>query len=398
MRHLQSRTQSRVAVHSPISGHFTGPVALTEVLDRATIAMWPRRTQQELLFDLGERKRWSAQDRREAICECANWLNRELALPAVLKPVTGDPNSMRSADEDAIRYVRTLAEALPPTQAKTADVASWIVRAAPGLGAGAKALANSLGPRLQSQRADHRWIRGLHRASIAPTTGAWCFHRRDPASVAAALGAMIDTDAYDVGDATLLVSLLALWQRRRSTAGVRANRGQERARRDTPKPIAGLAGVLASPGQAARLRELLAGMPTAAQRGTLVLLLETFLTEAHLVAHRARVSSVPDTTDSSHHVWMRNIEQLIAIAADVLPESDTRLYGYRVALMRAYQEDAAQPAASEALHAEPYVAAYMALVAGNGPNTNTQGRFAAATPGIFMHMPALRRRGLLEDK
>ncbi|MBK8690957.1 MAG: hypothetical protein IPN17_01275 [Deltaproteobacteria bacterium] len=227
------------------------------MLDRALRSAWNRRTQRELLLDLGERKHWVEAEHCAAVHAAADWLVEALLLPRTLDV------RHSSADED-LASIRRYGEHLTP-RSDLQGVSRWIVGIAPALGVVPKTLANSLDGGLQSHRADHRWLRLLVRVlrgQAAPD--AWAFHRRSPTVVADDLARQAGQSVVDAGDAVLLASLLALWQRRRPTTEARGSRGNAVSRRETPKPIAALRESLVGPvqlGHLARLAHLIGGAP-----------------------------------------------------------------------------------------------------------------------------------------
>ncbi len=52
---------------SGVSGQESG-ASLAEVLERVILALWEKRTKQELLLDLGERKEWTEDDFSSVRC------------------------------------------------------------------------------------------------------------------------------------------------------------------------------------------------------------------------------------------------------------------------------------------------------------------------------------------
>ncbi len=186
---------------------------LSIVLDQAIRRMWPRRAARELLLDLGERKRWVEVDHEDAIRRLAAWLHDELSLPEVLPPVPHAP------PPDPVR-TRAMGEALAADPHP--GVARWATGLATALGSTPKTLANTASRGIRADRTDHRWWRLLARIQDGDhPVEAWLFHERTPESVTLELASMsARLDHLDAGDAVLVVSLIALWQRRRPVTSV----------------------------------------------------------------------------------------------------------------------------------------------------------------------------------
>lgn len=356
---------------------------LRDVIGHALRAMWPRRAQRELLLDLGERKGWTEADCDAAVDGAATWLERQLLLPADL-PGVGPlpPHDMA----EVMEIGRRLAEG-----ADAASPARWAIGLGPVVGAAPKTLVNSLEQGLRADRPDHRWLRALARVGRSGgPADAWVFHRRSPGVVAVELAAMAGRDDLDAGDAVLLLSLLALWQRRRPTAEARGNRGRRQPRRRTPLPIGALPSPLAAPGQVphlARAARLLGGE---AGRALLVLALEAALTEAHLAPHPARTSR--SGLCDSGEVWLRGVEAILDLHAGLLGADDAEVFRFRIARMRSWRDGVPQHASAELAVRSPYVRASLDLERARGRSL-VAGSIDAATPGVMMLLPLLRARG-----
>jgi hypothetical protein len=356
---------------------------LSDVLDRALRALWPRRSDRERLLDLGEHKGWTDDDHAAAVEVAASWMVGELCLPPTLacggfRPA-GTPDDLRS-----------LGDALGGGERRADGVSRWLAGLAPALGTTGKTLANSLAQGLRADLSYHRWLRlvlRLRDGKAAPD--AWLYHRRTPSLVAAELAACAENESFDVGDALLLMSLLALWQRRRPTAHARGNRGAARARRHTPKPIAAMRHTLAAPGQLQHLGRLATLLDGDHGRALLLIAAEAGLTEAHLAPHRPR-RSTEATTDGGED-WLRALEALLDEHAPLFGD-DTAVLRFRIDAMRAYpNRTALLPPPAEVVRFE-YVRASLSLMrprdAAPPPET-----FRATTPGLMMLLPQLRARG-----
>ena len=351
-------------------------------------AIWPRRTQAELLLDLGERKRWGQADLRERNRELSTWLSSEGVVGAVTG--SGPPAGVAVTDLKA-----ALARALPPGDgARAAGTSALISRLAPAVGANPKTLANSLAGGLRPARPDHRWLLALHHAVAgSPPVGAWLFHRRTPQAVAAALSSGIPSDA---GNALLLFSLIALWQRRRPTPDARGNRGQPRPRRLTPKPVAALGWQLITPGQLAPLCEI--GVELGDDRGAALGLLgiECALTEAHLGPHASRGPAADqEALVDSGEGFLRGAETALGTlrANGLVDAAEACVIAYRIARMRTWRDGASAPTPSAEAAATPYVGACVALDDLRGGKINSLPPFRASTPGLAMLLPQLRAAG-----
>lgn len=370
--------------------------SLTDCIDGALLAIWPRRAQQELLLDLGEHKLWDQATRRAAVEDAANWFVRELGLPATLY---FEAHASRVEVED--EYASTVARRLDDFAClgePVVGVAKWASTIAPALGSSAKTLANSLSGPMRTDRADHRWLRVIARAERGHAhNGAWCFHRRSLETTVDALSSLANTAILDAGDALVVFSLLALWQRRRSTRTVRGNRGRPKTRRKTPKPIARLLGELAKPSQPLALVRLARHLKPDAGRAVAELAIEAALTEAHLAPHLTR-STVPGCGGAiSGESWLRAAEAALTEAAGLVSVEDRAIFAFRVDRQRAWHAQRPQSVADAQLRSHPYVRACLVLeqVVFNLETETTA--FAPATPGLLMLLPALRSRGLVEE-
>ena len=372
------------------------PVPLGDCLGRAIIAMWPRRAHQELLLDLGERKGWDADDRGEAIGAAAAWLIGELGLP----PTVSMDGPLARAEHEGDGPVLDRARALGLTAKlgePTAGVAAWVCGLAPALGSSAKTLANSLSRGLRSDRGDHRWLRVVTRvANGGGDRDAWCFHRRSPHSMGRAVRPLGAVERFDAGDALVVLSLLALWQRRRPTERVKGNRGRSRSRRTTPKPVAALLGGLAQPAQATALVMLARHLDPEAGRALSELAIEAALTEAHLAPHPTRSSASAGVPGTSGESWLRAAENAIEETGALLAEEDRAVLAFRIDRQRAWRARRPQSVEDDRLGRHPYVAACLALEQRIINPEAEAARFATGTTGLLMLLPALRSRGLLE--
>lgn len=354
--------------------------------ERALRGLWPKRSQTELLLDLGERKPWNHADEAAAVLDLSEWLATQLELR-----VASSAEAPPAADE--LSVLHQLGQGLA-REVDAAGVAAWIVGLAPAVGASAKTLANSLAGGLRSDRRDHRWLRLLMRVVQGSTAlDAWLYHRRDADSVASEISRWSSATQFDTGDAMLCSSLIALWQRRRPTEQVRANRGRTRERRQTAMPIAGLAGELVELGQVVALTQVCAALEPGQGRALALVTAEAALTEAHLKPHPVRGRA----ETGSGELWLQAVERLI-VNSEVLSTTDAGLLRFRIERMRAWRERRPQQPVDAALRDEPYVRASLYLEALLCQVVaDPEQRFESATPGLLMLVPQLRARGAIES-
>lgn len=362
---------------------------MTALLSHALRQVWPRRAQQELLLDLGEHKGWGNEDMDGALANVAAWLSDSLLLPSSFS-FQADRSSNPAEVEGPLRELgNTLGRGLP-----SAGVARWIAGLAPVVGSTPKTLANTVGGALQPHRPDHRWLAVISRILRGDTdTSVWSFHLRDPAVVSAELSRRAGRNDLDAGDATLLLSLLALWQRRRPTTAARSNRGRPLPRRITPKPIAGVLGSLLHPGQLRHVHQAARELGPEHGRSLLLLGMEAAFTEAHLAPHPAKRSGEPIQGSGESHLLA--IEKELAGDDGLLDEADIAVLKFRVGRMRSWRDGTPQPEPPATAVRFPYVRASMTL-----ENTRTSPQtgvvtFDPHTQGLLMLLPLLRSRGLL---
>ena len=378
--------------HSPVTDarQHTALDALKEGLARLIPAIWPTRKYRELLLDLGERKRWSDADEQAAVRELAAWLVRELRL---LSPVQAH-DRRRAFSSNVLRSTIEPIMVSRPAAAQHPGVARWLNAVAPVVGASPKALANSLSRGLAPHRPDHRWLLAIARAMTGELdTSAIAFHARTPANVSAALGRMIASGQPDAADATLLLSLIALWQRRRPSVVARGSRQRPTPRRTVPKPVVSLLGSNAAPGQIAHLFGLSREVREGGGAAIAQIAAEAALTEAHFGPHSARRS--PAELPDAGEVWLAFVEREARDSSSALSIFDRGLLQVRVARQRAFVDGARQVAASDLITESPYVAGCVALEAHRAGEAQPEAAFSGDEAGLLMHLPALASAGLL---
>lgn len=359
---------------------------LAAVLSDMLLRMWPRRRHQELLLDLGERKGWTDADRDDALERLAGWSLTELGLPDRLPARTG-------LDGVALPGL----PAVPLDRVKpVGGVGLQMVALAALAGTAPKTLANSVGSGLRSDRRDHRWLGFLPRLSAGHLSeDAWIYHRRSPRAVGEELAARAHAPFFDAGDALLVLSIVALWQRRRRPGEARASRSQLVSRRELAKPIAALDGWVMMPSQLGPLLEYGVERGGTGGRAVVAVSIEAALTEAHLAPHRARATGA---AVGSGEGWLRAVEQALGRppVAQVLGVEEHEVFAWRVARMRAYAARQPTPLPGGAASAHPYTKLARAIDDALGKRPSER-LFHAADPGYFMLLPQARRLGLVED-
>jgi hypothetical protein len=360
--------------------------SLSTVLSTTLHQIWPSRRDQERLLDLGENKKWGEAERDEAIARLATWLNDALGLPTNLPCLSAE----------RVLHIADLADLPIPSIDGGPGIARRVAGLAQLCGCAPKTLANSLGGGLRPDRRDHRWILAHIRCVAAPPAAdALLYHRRDPASVTTALAAMGARTQPDAADATLLLSLVALWQRRRPTAEARAARGRVMPRREVPKPAAGLQGELIQPSQYKPLLQFASRLEPGAGRLLGALTVESALAGAHLLPHRTRAPDVVHAAAALRH--LDEVDGLLQDAAHrrLIGEVDTDAFAWRIDRMRAFTQGV-----EFAPHCPPpelphvHLVAAMEAVRKGAP---VSGAFSPQTPGCLMLLPQARRLGLLKE-
>jgi len=350
--------------------------------------MWPHGSQVERLLDLGERKQPTEADVAERFDELATWL----AAEGVLASGVGQRQGSAVGASELKAALLPLGRSSTATRA--AGTSALMTFLAPAVGATPKTLANSLTGGLRASRPDHRWLLALHRVvSGSFPVDAWLYHRRTPADLAAALGVAASPDA---GDALLLLSLIALWQRRRPTKEARGNRGAQRPRRLTPKPVAALEWQLISPGQVPHLVDIASGLGD--ERGTALGLLavECALTEAHLAPHPSRGEAADqEALVDSGEGFLRAAERGLAGLAEesLVDPAERAVIVYRIARMRAWRDGSTPPTLPPDDGINGYAAACVALDDLRSGKIGSLPSFGASAPGLAMLLPQLRAAG-----
>ena len=164
--------------------HLDNSKALTNALHSAITLMWPKRTQQEKLLDLGEQKPWSKAMARKAIVTLSHWLWTEVFIETCVDPATRKPAAERAA-------LRAFGQNLNASvsgrrnRENHPDVAAWICVVAGSVGGSPKTLSNSISTE-KSSNPTHRWLRLISRVQAGGVPeDAWLYHRRSVSSVLA---------------------------------------------------------------------------------------------------------------------------------------------------------------------------------------------------------------------
>lgn len=324
---------------------------LFELLNQGTRLIWPTQKAQELLFDLGERKSSSSDARQKAVEECVSWwgswgVEVDDPIPCEFLPWASVRHSLQLSEKEEA-----------PGVAKDLGGLAALVGLSP------KTLANNLSESKwrECNRPEHRWALFLGRALRAEKfPKGFLYHRRSIASLNLALAhsyGHLQVGQLDSADALLLFGLVSFWQRRRPTEEVRSNRKLPNSRRNTPKPIVGLAGTLLGQGLFGRnLLYLLERQATHA----LPVLFELALTEAHLVPHSKR--AVPSVEAGRSPQWLELIEEALERpdVRDLLGEEGD-LFQYRIHGMKAYRDKQPPSVPLDSIAEHPYVASNWCL-------------------------------------
>lgn len=358
-------------------------IALASLLDQAIGHLWPARRDQEALLDLGERKGWGTAERSAAVGACARWLIENRVAPAAIIPA----DVLRV---DAAAAIERLTRHAP--RADAIGVAQRIAQVAPVLGvATPKTLANTLSGGLQPRRPDHRLLMALDRSLCGPAPP-FGFSARSEAVMAqlcARLAGHLAIEQPDALDALWIVSILALWQRRRDPRKARGNRGAGQTRRLTPKPVARLAQALMGPAQLSALVDLAERESTPA---IALLGIEAALTRIHLSGHGDRRDArlPPDRLSAA----------LVEIIERASLEGEQAMLRYRLDVSRAWRSRATWPTPPAAIAAHPYVHWSVALARQTcgGALSLEALRVAWQTdwPGKAMLAPIIRHRLMRE--
>lgn len=322
-----------------------------ELLKNGTVLVWPHRSAQETLFDLGERKDWGEEELCEAVFSCAGWWSGFGVGVQNSSPC----EEFFWADMGDVLFplLQAFAEqknTLPKTSAgvpKGCQIFSMLVPSSP------KTLANNKKNWCDSKRPDHRWLLCLGRLlREREFPKGLLFHRRSIAALNEALsvcyGHML-VGQMDTADAMLLLSLISHWQRRRPTREVRANRQQQKPRRSTPKPVVARKDDLLHLGRFACNMEFARFVGLAP---LVHLLFELALTESHLEPHSAK--SKQDAPSSSN--WLTAVEQqLQCLDNQELLGEEKEFYTYRIGVMDAYLKRQPSPFPPSILEKHPYI-------------------------------------------
>ena len=334
---------------STSQGRAFDAVAIASVYER----VWPTRKAQEAIWDLGERKEWTAQERQDVVEGFCSWMAAELDVHE--GSCSSGSEVSQVEDADVIDGLKQLAARLRGSRRqRTVGVAGWISAFGGLLGIVPKSFANSITGGLVESRRDHRWARFIAQSDLSARERSIVFHDRTSASVATALRELVEGRKADAADALLLHNLVALWQRRRPTHEVRGNRGIERARIVTPKPIKLLSGELGSPGQVAAI--LAAALEAAEESRTrvwMMLAAEVALTELHMLPHRARSTDLQLVTRESN--WAQKVRELVLAGSRLGPAEWSDVLEYRLARIESWRSGSTSSTAVDLQH--PYVQA-----------------------------------------
>ncbi len=342
-------------------------------------ALWSRQQRKDL-FDLAEGKPWSESQGDAALREAVGWLVRELALDR--KAQEPDPHpvlSLSSAREQAL--------VLPPSNYREyPSVSRGIVALAPLVDAKPNTLANQL-VFDRSKARSIRWARLLGRlADESLPLDAWLFHRRTPGAVARQILSWEGCACFDAGDELLALSLLALWQRRRPTERVRANRGERKPRSATPKRIVSLLDPLITVEQRQSLVALASKLDDPRRRALLLFVIEAVLSAAH-ARSLLRGRSLEPLSVASTLVWAEDTVN----RDQVLLGEEAEVLRFRVAAQRAFSQR--QIVEWSASVSSAYILSSLcASRHREGVDGACADRFGEDEPGVCMLLPQLRQK------
>ncbi len=373
---------------------------LERLLLEVVPAIWPQRRVREALLDLGENKGWGRADFRDACAGAASWFGSELLLgkPGLLEVEQAVPAERGLTRQEVIARSRWL---LGPS-GRSCAVSQAIEELAPLVGCGApKTLDNSLTGGLKSRRPDHLWLATIAGGPAAlPGEEQLLFHSRTRTGMGWALERLqvnLEGGRLDAVDALILLSLLALYQRRRATTAARGNRGRSLGRRGTPKPVAALRGRMITHGQARALVEHAVAAGEVG-RGVALLALEWSFTDAHLAPHGARSGAAASEVLPARQV-LRQLDKLLATSGlEALIQPHHVLFRYRLSRMRAYLDKASPVKVSGLPEDHAYVAISEALsLALRQPSSASlaglrrcEARLSRDEPGAIMLAPMVR--------
>lgn len=266
--------------------HRLGPTRstpLAELLASAVRMLWPRRLQQELVLDLPQRKDWTDADLDVAAADFAAWLGEDLGLAQTISTSVTPPANWVELRARARRLLgATTSDQFHDTIAEMFGKASPTVRNNAAL--------------FDPARVEHAWIALLGRIDAGQTLTGVTFHTRTRHNVDIALGRLfvhVGAGTPDAADALILISLLALYQRRRQPADARAARGRAMRRRAVPKPIARLASRLYPIGASSRMLRAAEAFKYPREAAVFrSLALEWAFTVAHLAPHPTTIKPV----------------------------------------------------------------------------------------------------------
>ncbi len=328
---------------------------MCDLLDRGSLLMWPKRSAQELLFDLGERKKWDETQRLAAVASCAAWWSRWGVGPKnpqpfgidVLVGSAGHPGNISSKKQS---FIEALGKRQRPLQVNLTTCTKDVSKQP---------------QRLVSEQTELITV-GCYASRYIqqPLPKGFLYHRRSIAHLNEALDVCyghLQIEQMDTADAMLLFSLISHWQRRRPTQEVRANRQKEQTRRATPKPIARLLESLLARG---RFQPNLDFASEHSSPSIVSLLSELALTNAFLASHTPRrTKDKTETPDSTGQEWLDAIkDHLSKPEVRALVECEADFFDYRAQVMRAYLlKENIFPPLPETIPKRPYISSLWAL-------------------------------------
>lgn len=407
----------------PVSGQGSS-VSLAEVLERVILALWKKRTKQELLLDLGERKEWTEDDFSSVCRKNAGWFGCELGLSLKVRTqaqtqTTGEPVPSQWKGDSLRERLRAVLPPSPMPAEPRKGVTKLSAELSVYVGAGAKSIDNALSEGLQADAPAHRWLLLLARLGgppeELPPIELLLYHRRSRRAVDQWLSnrATSPDSGMDISDALVCFSLLSLIQRRRPTSEALASRGKDVSRRDVAKPVAAMEYELIQHGQIRPLICLALSLsrcakPERRQAGRVLALtvLECVLTQTHLLVHLPRKGDFDEKKREERYrdygVWLDLAAKAVADTNDLLGDEEADCFRFRIAWMRARaaQRDGERVRAGrdvpipEGIRQLPYLKGLLTIDAVMAKE-DTNERIDLLDSGVLMLLPQARKRGLI---
>lgn len=299
---------------------------LNASLVRIIAQFWPTDTAKESLFDLGEHKQQVSQNFPCAIDHFISWLNTYQFIPTQFSPPS-NPFQERPVSRETIsktawllgegQLVRKLSQLLIKIE---------------------KTLNNSL-TTFQYRKIEHLWIKSIIYPDL--DINLILFHRRTRQALHTFWHSLLvrcQTHDLDLQDYLVLVSLIALYQRRRNTDEVRANRRSQKSRKITPKPISKL--FTSCIARCENIVETCANTNSIEARQLALMSIEETLTYEHMQLFPKRNTKDTQIFVKNHIINLNKIKKILDKPKNSqLLESETYSFSRRINLMLAYAQN-----------------------------------------------------------